>query len=169
MENSKARKVLNPRSVWLPVLIGLIIIAYLAYRDDQFSRESLQLFSDFKLAFVALALLLMIFKDGLNALRVRWLSHGTVGVYPAIRIVLLWEFAIAVTPPVLGAAAVLVFIIFKEGQPFGKALAYTLLLAILDNLFFLTASPLVFWLTDGAVFPVVETTNSFLQTGVSKV
>lgn len=169
MENSKARKVLNPRSVWLPVLIGLIIIAYLAYRDDQFSRESLQLFSDFKLAFVALALLLMIFKDGLNALRVRWLSHGTVGVYPAIRIVLLWEFAIAVTPPVLGAAAVLVFIIFKEGQPFGKALAYTLLLAILDNLFFLTASPLVIWLTHGAVFPVVETTNSFLQTGVSKV
>lgn len=169
MENSKARKVLNPRSIWLPVLLGFLVVAYLAYQDDQFSRASLQLFSDFKLGYLGPLLLFIAFKDGLNALRVRLLSHRTIDFYPAIRIVLLWEFAIAVTPPVVGAAAVLVFIIFKEGQSFGKALAYTLLLAILDNLFFLTASPLVIWFTDGAAFPIVEANNSFLEKGVSNV
>lgn len=169
MEKGKAQKVLNPRSVWLPVVIGFLIIAYLAYKDNQFTKESISLFSDFRPAYLFIVVLFILFKDGLNALRVRSLSHSVIGIYPAIRIVLLWEFAIAVTPPVIGAAAVLVFIIFKEGQPFGKALAYTLLLAILDNLFFLTASPLVIWMSAGAVFPSVESSNTWLQEGVSKV
>lgn len=169
MENGKAQKVLNPKSVWLPVLLGFSIIAFMAYRDDQFSRESLSLFSDYRIPYLSLVLVLVGFKDGLNALRVRLLSHSAIDFYPAIRIVLLWEFAIAVTPPVVGAAAVLVFIIFKEGQPFGKALAYTLLLAILDNLFFLTASPLVIWFTAGNVFPEVQTSTEWLKDGVSTV
>lgn len=169
MDNGKAQKVLNPKSVWLPVLLGFVIIAFLAYRDDQFSKESLLLFSDFRLVNILIVLLFIVFKDGLNALRVRLLSHSEIDFYPAIRVVLLWEFAIAVTPPVIGAAAVLVFIIFKEGQPFGKSLAYTLLLAILDNLFFLTASPLVILGASESVFPLVDTTNEWLEDGVSKV
>ena len=169
MENAKARKVLNPKSVWLPVLIGFCIVAYLAYQDDQFSRESLQLFSDFRASHLLLVALFILLKDGLNAFRIKLLSHSQIDLYPAIRIVLLWEFAIAVTPPIIGAAAVLVFIIFKEGQPFGKALAYTLLLAILDNLFFLTASPIVIWTTAGAVFPQIESADSWLGEGVSQI
>lgn len=169
MERVKAQKVLNPKSVWLPVVIGISIVVFLAYRDDQFSGRSLQLFSDFRVAFLLFVFFLLLIKDGLNAFRIRLLSHGQLNGLSAIRIVLLWEFAIAVTPPVIGAAAVLVFIVYKEGQPLGKALAYTLLLAILDNLFFLTASPLAIGLSNGAVFPILKEAPAFFESGVSRV
>lgn len=169
MEQSKALKVLNPKSVWIPVVLGLGLVAFLAYRDDQFSAESFALFSDFRLPFIFAALIVISIKDGLNGLRVRWISHAEIEFLPALRIVLLWEFAIAVTPPLIGAAAVLVFIIFKEGQTFGKALAYTLLLAILDNLFFLTASPIALWLSNGEVLPMNTSDSSFLEKGMSGV
>lgn len=169
MEQEKALKVLNPKSIWLPVGLGLALVAFMAYRDDQFTPETFKLFSDFRLPFILLALVVIVIKDSLNALRVRMISHAEINFTSAIRIVLLWEFAIAVTPPLVGAAAVLVFIIFKEGQSFGKALAYTLLLAILDNLFFLTASPLALWLSNGAVLPVNTSGSSFLEKGMTGV
>jgi len=169
MEEQKALKVLNPRSVWLPVIIGLLVVAYLAYQDEQFTQDNFSRFNDFKFPFVLLILLIIAVKDGLNALRIRFLSHQTATYTQAIRIILIWEFAIAVTPPVLGAAAVLVFVIYKEGLPFGKALAYTLLLATLDNLFFLTASPLAIWLSDGAVFPQVNIDSDLLSRGVPQL
>lgn len=169
MENKKALKVLDPRSVWLPVAIGLSLIFYMAYRDDQLSLETLHLLSDFYLPFLLVILLVAAIKDGLNAWRVRSLSHNEMGMAHAFRIILLWEFAIAVTPPIIGAAAVLVFIIYKEGQPFGKALAYTLLLAILDNLFLLTASPLAIWWSGGAVLPEVPAGTSVFEESLSHV
>ena len=169
MESSKALKVLNPKSVWLPVILGLGLVAFMAYRDNQFTAESFALFSDFRLPFILIAFFVICIKDGLNGLRVNLISHSNIDFFPALRIVLLWEFAIAVTPPLVGAAAVLVFIIFKEGQTFGKALAYTLLLAILDNLFFLTASPLALWLSNGEVLPMNTTDSSFLEKGMTGV
>lgn len=169
MDDSKALKVLNPRSVWLPILLGLCIVVYLAYQDDQFSAENLRKFQDFSLSFLPLLLMVILFKDGLNAFRVGLLSHHEVSFYPALRVVLLWEFAIAVTPPVLGAAAVLIFIIFKEGQSLGKAIAYALLLATLDNLFFLTASPLAIWFSSGEVLPRVEQSNDLLSENIPQI
>lgn len=169
MDDSKALKVLNPKSVWLPILLGLCIVAYLAYQDDQFSAENLRKFQDFSLTYLLLLLLVILFKDGLNSFRVSLISHQEISLYPALRVVLLWEFAIAVTPPVLGAAAVLIFIIFKEGQPLGKAIAYALLLATLDNLFFLTASPLAFWVSSGEILPQVEQSNDLLSESIPQI
>ncbi len=169
MEEQKALKVLNPRSVWLPIIIGLLVVAYLAYQDDQFTQENFSRFNDFKLPYVLLVLLIIAIKDGFNAFRVGVLSHQSLTFSQAIKIILLWEFAIAVTPPVIGAAAVLVFVIYKEGLPFGKALAYTLLLATLDNLFFLTASPLAIWLSNGAVFPQVNIDSDLFSRGVPRL
>lgn len=153
MDSDKALKTLNVRSVWLPVILGVGIVVVLVLTDKRISSSSFQLVKDISPFALVFSLLILAAKDGMNMLRFRFMSRKSLAWFSVFRVILLWEFAIAVTPPVIGATAVLVFIMYKEGLSFGKALAYTLLLATFDNLFFLTASPLAIWLSDGKVLP----------------
>jgi hypothetical protein len=149
----KAARTLNPKSVWLPVIIGFSVIAVSLANDENFTWESFSAITKIAPGALLVTLLLLFLKDFFNMLRVRHLSGGEFSMANVIYVVLLWEFAIAVTPPIIGATAVLVYIMLKEGLSFGKALAYTMLAAIMDNFFFLTASPMVLLLSGGAVIP----------------
>src|SRR5690606_12389399 len=44
-------------------------------------------------------------------------------------------------------------ILNKEGIPLGKSLAYVMLTAVLDNMFFIVAAPIALLATQGEVFP----------------
>jgi len=153
MEEQKALKTLNSKSAILPVLISFGILAVMFWRDDQLNAESLTAIAGIAVGGVLLALLLLLAKDFLNMSRFRFMSHGEIDLKSAFYIVLFWEFTVAVAPPLMGATTVLIFILFKEGVPFGKALAYAMLAASLDNLFFLLATPLAIWWSDGAIIP----------------
>lgn len=165
--NEKAARTLNPKSVWLPVIIGFTIIGITLARDENFTWESLNAITEIAPGALLVTLLLLLLKDFFNMFRIGFLSGGEFGLSNVFYVVLLWEFAIAVTPPVIGATAVLVFIMLKEGLSFGKALAYTMLAAIMDNLFFLTASPLAILLSGGAVIPDSTVAESTLGGSVS--
>ncbi|WP_088124926.1 lysylphosphatidylglycerol synthase domain-containing protein [Roseivirga misakiensis] len=153
MDSEKALKTLNVRSVWIPVIIGLGIVVALAITDDRLNVETLGLIKDISPIALVVSVFVLLSKDLVNMARLKFLSKKSVFWASAIRIIFLWEFAIAVTPPVLGATGVLVYIMFREKLSFGTALAYTLLLATFDNLFFLTASPLAILISNGAVLP----------------
>ncbi len=161
-QNEKAARTLNPRSVWLPVIIGFVIIGITLARDENFTWNSLTRITEIAPGALLVTLLLLLLKDFFNMLRIGFLSGGEFGLSNVFYVVLLWEFAIAVTPPVIGATAVLVFIMLREGLSFGKALAYTMLAAIMDNLFFLTASPIALWLSGGRVIPDSTVADSVL-------
>lgn len=165
MDSKKALKTLNVRSVWLPVIIGFGIVITLILTDDRINGNSLILIKDLPPLILVMSLVVLATKDITNMLRLRTTNSG-LQWGSVLRVVLLWEFAIAVTPPVIGATAVLVFIMFKEGLSFGKALSITLLLATLDNLFFLTASPLVVWYYGEQVFPDDVATLELLGKGL---
>ncbi|MGW8122305.1 lysylphosphatidylglycerol synthase transmembrane domain-containing protein [Roseivirga echinicomitans] len=156
VDAKKALRTLNPKSVWLPVIIGLAIVVFIALRDDKINEESLQSILSISILAIALAFVFLIFKDLLNTARVKLVGSGAFSLKEALRIVLLWEFAVAVVPPIIGPVAVVVYIVHKHGVDVGRALAYALLLAMMDNVFFLTASPLALWVTDGAALPQSE-------------
>lgn len=167
VNTKKALSILNPRSVWLPVVLGLGIVAFIFIRDVETREELVNAIPDISWPSLVVALLILFFKDLANIFRIQTLSAGDFCLKSALYVVLLWEFAIAVTPPIIGATAVLVFIMLKEGLSFGKALAYTLLAAVLDNLFFLTASPIAIWLSDGAVIPENNAVKNSLGNSLS--
>ncbi|WP_339606466.1 lysylphosphatidylglycerol synthase transmembrane domain-containing protein [uncultured Roseivirga sp.] len=156
VDSKKALRTLNPRSVWLPVIIGLAIVTFIAFRDDKINEESLQSMLRISILAIVLAFLFLISKDLLNTARVKLVGNGAFGIKEALRIVFLWEFAIAVVPPIIGPVAVVIYIIHKHGVDVGRALAYALLLAMMDNIFFLTASPIALLLTNGAALPQSE-------------
>lgn len=167
MEISKknAFKVLNPNNIWVPILLGLGIVFLLFYFDDNITSDNLKLIFDAKWSSVFVAFLVLLARDAGYAYRIRTLTNQELTWKSSIVVIILWEFASAVTPSVVGGTAVAVFILTYEGINFGKSLAYVMLTAILDNLFFVVAAPIVMLLTKGVIFPSVETFD--LQIGSS--
>ena len=166
MDSEKALKTLNVRSVWIPVLIGLGVVITLILTDDRINAETFELIKEISPMAVFASLAVLLAKDFANMFRLKFMSNRSLKWMAVLRVIFLWEFAIAVTPPLLGATGVLVFIMYKEGLSFGKALAFTLLLATFDNLFFLTASPLAIWLSDGEVLPDSAVASEILGKGL---
>jgi len=155
MDDQKALKTLNSKSAILPILLSIAILGFMFWRDDQLNQESLSAITAISLGSLVIAIITLFTKDGLNMLRFRVMSEGELSLRSAFYIVMLWEFTVAVAPPLVGATTVLIFVINREGVPLGKALAYALLAASLDNLFFITATPLAIWWSGGAVIPDV--------------
>lgn len=159
ISHNKVFKVLNPRNIWLPILFGLGIVFLIFYLDEKVSIENLKLIFDAKLSGVLVAFLVLLARDAGYAYRIRTLTGKQLNWSRSIVVIILWEFASAVTPSVVGGTAAAVFILMYEGIPGGKSLAFVMLTAILDNLFFVIAAPIVMLLTQGAIFPSVITVN----------
>lgn len=166
MESEKALKTLNVRSVWLPIVFGLGVVGVIIFTDDRINADTLSLVKSVSPIAVIVSLIFLGLKDGVNMLRLKVIGKQDLDWASFLRVIMLWEFAIAVTPPFIGAAAVLVFIMYKEGLSFSKALAFTLLLAAFDNLFFLTASPLAIWASAGDVMPDSLSVSESLGKGI---
>jgi hypothetical protein len=153
MEDKKALETLNPKSVFLPILIAVLLISIMVWRDDQITVESFQSILKISVGALFLSILIQLLKDFFNMRRFQLISHGEINLKSAAYIIFLWEFTIAVAPPLIGATTILIFILFREGVPFGKAVAYAILAASMDNLFFITAAPLGIWLSKGEILP----------------
>jgi uncharacterized protein (TIRG00374 family) len=53
----------------------------------------------------------------------------------------------------VGGTAVAMFILNKEGIKMGKAIAYVMVTAIFDNLFFVIGAPIILYFAQGNIFP----------------
>lgn len=90
------------------------------------------------------ALLFMVGRDFFYMLRIRLLTKNKLGWKAAFYVIILWEFASALSPGVVGGAAVAMFILNRETIPFGKATAIVIITAFMDNLFYVLMIPFVF-------------------------
>ena len=169
MENQKALKVLNPKSVLIPIIIAIGFVIFLLLQDDELATDTIEVLSSISPLILIWVLVFIGAKDLLNTFRLKFISSSEFGLSNALSVILLWEFAIAVTPPVVGATGVLVFIMFKEGASFARALAFTLLLAIFDNLFFVTAIPLAYFFFGDAFIPEGTLFADTLDQGVGQL
>lgn len=100
------------------------------------------------------ALLFMVGRDFFYMLRIRLLTKNKLTWKAAFYVIMLWEFASALSPGVVGGAAVAMFILNRETIPFGKATAIVIITAFMDNLFYVVMIPFVFlFIHHSALFP----------------
>lgn len=165
VDSQKVLQTLNPRKVWIPVLLGLGIVVIMMFTDDQLTADKLLLFSHAGWEAVLLALFIIVCRDAGYVYRIRMLTGKQLSWTSSIYVIILWEFSSAVTPSVVGGTAVAIFILWKEGIKLGQALAYAMLSAIFDNMFFVVAAPIAIFLSRGQAFPAIEAAN--LQFGGS--
>ena len=166
LDSKKILKTLNPRKIWVPVVLGLGIVVYLFLRDPDITIDKLTLIFDASLLPIFLAILVFLARFAGYIFRIKTITKNELTWKSSLYVIILWEFASAVTPSVVGGTAVAVFILWKEGIRPGKALGFVLLTAIFDNLFFVLAAPLTLILGMQHVFPAVSESSSFIASSM---
>lgn len=169
LDNKKIFKTLNPNKVWVPILIGLGIIIAMFYMDPNVTVENLKVVSDASLPWLLFAVLVLFFRDFGYVYRIRELTDKHLTWTRAIYVIILWEFASAVTPSVVGGTAVAMFILNKEGIKMGKAIAIVMVTAILDNLFFVIGAPLILFLAKGNIFPESKLLENHMENSLQAI
>lgn len=150
MENSQnqalneAKKVLKTNRVIYPILIGLAVAGFMLYKD--FNKEAfLNIDWNFDLfKWLLLAVLCMVLRDVGYIIRIRILSEKKLSWRQSFDVIMLWEFASAITPSVVGGTGAAFFIVNKEGINLGKTSSIVLITALMDEVFFVLMVPLLF-------------------------
>lgn len=91
-----------------------------------------------------LALLFMVGRDFFYMWRIRLLTNNQLTWNKSFSVIMLWEFASAVSPGVVGGAAVAMFILNKERIALGRSTAIVCITAMMDNLFYVLMIPITF-------------------------
>jgi len=163
LDSKKILKTLNPRKVWVPVALGIGIVIFLFLNDPEMSVEKLALVFDATPIPILLAILVFFSRFAGYIFRIRSITNKELSWTSSLYVIILWEFASAVTPSVVGGTAVAVFILWKEGIKPGKALGFVLLTAIFDNLFFVLAAPVTLFLGIENIFPASSDSSTLVE------
>jgi len=145
--------------IFIPIAIGLAVVAYLFYREYDPSIFNSISFSNISFFWLFAAFLLMLSRDFGYIVRLRILSSGSMSWRQAIRVVFLWEFTSAVTPSAVGGTSVAILYVYKEGISLGRSTAIVMATSFLDELYFLIMFPLLFFIVDPVL---LFSTNSSL-------
>jgi uncharacterized protein (TIRG00374 family) len=98
---------------------------------------------------------MMLIRDLAYMYRIRVLTDKQLTWRKAFDVIMLWEFASAITPSVVGGSGVALFILNKEGINLGRSTAVVMVTALLDELFYLLMVPLVLLMVGvNNLFPV---------------
>jgi len=140
-------KLLNKNKIYLAIFIGVSISVYLAYSevnkaDFSSSWQTIE-FTFNTFLYLSMAIVMMLFRDLGYVLRIRQLTEKKLNWLQSIKVILMWEFASAVSPGVVGGSAVAMFILKKEKINLGKSTAIVFTTTLLDNLFYVIAIPII--------------------------
>lgn len=90
-----------------------------------------------------MAFLCMVVRDVAYMLRIRILTKKFLTWRRSFFVIMMWEFASALSPGVVGGSAVAMFILNREGVKLGKSTAIIVVTTLMDNLVFVLLIPLV--------------------------
>ncbi len=142
---------LRPSRIVLPALIGLSVVAFLFWHS--YKPGDLAPLRDASWEWLFITLLVLWARDLGYIYRIRSISEKVLSWKQAFGVIVVWEFASCVLPSAAGGTAAAPVILNKEGIPLGKAIAYTIVTAFLDNLYYVLMVPLVVWLAGDGLYP----------------
>ena len=143
-KTNEISKIFTPTRIIIAVLLGLSVSFYMMAKDfdaDTYGNIHWSLRSGF---FLLLAIILEAIRDIAYMYRIRLLTDKKISWRNSFQTIMLWEFASALTPSVVGGSAVALYIVNKEIDNVGKSTAVVMITALLDELFYIVMVPLVF-------------------------
>ncbi len=97
----------------------------------------------YSLLWIFVSILMMVVRDVAYMYRIKVMTDNHLSWRSSFETTMLWEFASAVSPSVVGGSAVAIFIVNKEGISVGRSTAIVLLTTLLDELFYVFMVPLI--------------------------
>ncbi|MFA6925306.1 MAG: lysylphosphatidylglycerol synthase domain-containing protein, partial [Bacteroidales bacterium] len=145
VNESKSLKALKPRRIIYPMLIGMGVVAFFLYKDFNNDTFSFFQWSGTALLFIIIAFMMMAVRDIAYMWRIRILTDYKLSWRRSFDVIILWEFSSALSPPIIGGVGPAVFFLYKEGINAGKSTAIILVSILLDELFYITMVPILFF------------------------
>lgn len=154
-KSSPVRTLLNPRNQIIPIVLGLSVAGYLLYSDWNPDAYKAIQWNGYTLLFLFLALLMVATRDLGYMYRIKVLTKHEISWRKAFDVIMLWEFASAISPSVVGGSGVALFIVNREGIKLGRSTAVVMVTALMDELFYILMVPIVILLAGTQnLFPV---------------
>lgn len=148
-QSRQSDEILKQFNVWkiiIPVLLGLIVVIALGFRDFDIDLIKKINWSRSTILWVFIGLLFMTVRQCFIALRLKLIAEGRLDWRQCFDISVLWEFSSAATPSTVGGTAVALYFLSKEGLSPGRSTTYVLFTILLDGIFFMTFIPLIWYL-----------------------
>ncbi|HEX2975704.1 MAG TPA: lysylphosphatidylglycerol synthase transmembrane domain-containing protein [Bacteroidales bacterium] len=140
---------LKPGKIFLPVIIGVGVVAWLVSRELNIASLK-EVDFNWKSAFWILVAFMLIFARTFSYMaRIKGLTDNKITWIQSFRIIMLWEFTSAITPSTVGGTAFAVIFVHKEGINTGKSTSVVLLTSFLDELYFVIMFPVVLLIAGG--------------------
>ncbi len=153
---------LSPRRIVIPVVIGLSVVAgmfWYSYKPGDLAPLASAHWGWLLATFGVLAA-----RDFGYIYRIRYLTHRALSWRQSLDVIMIWELSSCVMPSAVGGTTVATFIIGKEGVPLGKSLAYVMVTAMLDNLYYVVLVPIVILLAGDGLYPHEAVAGGFITT-----
>jgi len=131
------------RRVLLPIIIGLTVATYLIVKEIDFSIIENIRWTSRSYLWLFMALLMVVLRDLGYMIRIRILTQNRLNWRKSFSVIMLWEFASALTPSVVGGSALAMLILNKEKISLGRSTAVVMVTAFLDELFYVIVVPIV--------------------------
>ncbi len=138
------------------MILGLGVSLYFVFGTDANWSESFSEIEWTKGAIVwfLAAIALMVVRDMGYILRIRILSSNRLTWKQCFQIIMLWEFASAISPGAIGGTAAAVLIMAQEKLRSGTTTAIVLITSFLDEMYYMIMTPIAFWaITETTLFP----------------
>jgi glycosyltransferase 2 family protein len=124
-------------SIALSVL-SMAIVIYFTWTPDGFQHIRLK-----RLPGLMIAISVTLLRIGFSAWKMRYLADKELTWMGALRVVLTWDFASAITPSTIGGAPVATYAMTREHISLGKSGAIMLYGVLLDQLFYVLMIPIL--------------------------
>jgi len=128
----------------IPIIIGLGVVVWLFAKEfDPAVFSTIEWGSNTAFGFLGILLLVGLRLLGYT-LRLRILSDGLLDWRRCFEIIILWSFASAISPSAVGGTALAIVILSLEGLTIGKSTAIAIATLLLDLIFFVVFSLIMY-------------------------
>lgn len=145
-DSKQILKAFRPGRIALPIVLGLGAATFLLLRNfDKHAFEQIT-WSWNSSFWILMALVMMVFRDGAYMIRIRALTDNQLSWKSAFNVIMLWEFASALAPGMLGGGFVFaIFILNRERINMGRSLTAIMLSSFQDGIFLAIMAPIVYF------------------------
>jgi uncharacterized protein (TIRG00374 family) len=146
LKPSELNKYLKPGRLLAPVAIGLGVATFMLVRNfdlDSFKNIRWTWYSTW---WLSLSFLMVVIRDLAYMIRIRVLTENELSWRKSFDVIMLWEFASALAPAILGGGfAFAILIINREKINLGKSISVVLFTSFLDGMFFALVAPIIYY------------------------